>query len=61
MPLAIVEDLNAFHNLTYGLLRGSEAAMVNEFIFQHRPEALDRGIVNAVASAVHCCLHVELL
>src|SRR5690554_2933403 len=58
--LTVVEDLDVLRDLPLCFLSCGVLAMVDQFVFQRPPEALDGGVVVAVATATHGSLHVEL-
>ena len=59
--MAIVEDLDVLRDLLHRLFPGEVPAMMDQFVFQYPPEALDWGVVIAVAAPTHRSLHAELL
>ena len=57
--LSIVPYDDPFEDGILGLLFGFEGSLEHQFIFQAGPEALDDGVVPAVAHAAHAALDVE--
>ena len=61
MPsFAIIPYRDPLEDSIFGLLSGGEGSLEHQFIFQAGPEALDDGIVPAVADSAHAAIQVEL-
>ena len=50
---AVIEGLDVVEEGGAGLGEGSEALVVNHFVFEAAPEAFDEGVVVAIAWATH--------
>ena len=54
MPaLAVVKNLDVFPNSRFSLCPSLEALVVDHFIFKAAPEALDGGVIIAIALSRH--------
>ena len=59
-PIAVVEDVNVFTDLSNSFSSCFVSPVMHEFVFQRSPETFHGCIVVTVSSARHGCLHAKL-
>ena len=50
---AVIEGLDVVENSSACFSEGSEAAMIDQLVFEAAPEGFDEGVIVAVAFATH--------